>query len=336
MTTPAELRDSLIGAFPPGTQDLVDWDDAPGNHMTAIAQTLAEELIAPVEELAAGVTPLAASLGRIVDWERCLGLASSRTAIFGTLTQRRAQVVSRLRERGAPTVGLIQAVLAPLLGYADASQLVVLQPNRTDERTQHTYGVGDLGSGYYTGMAQQIIKFYVDDDAALSAMGAQADLVLTCGSLEQTKLTLVAPSGEFSSIQNLGRGAASSMPIRACFPNFRAARVFGPWLLEVEATGLDSGNVSDASLFVEGFGRDLCGFDGLSAALFEWAVVYEPLKSNGQSDIDAARAAIQRLTYGCRIGGLVFIADPSVGLAAGDYGMIPNDNATPGACVPNS
>jgi hypothetical protein len=231
---------------------------------------------------------------------------------------------------------LIQAVLAPLLGYADASQLVVLQPNRIDERTQHTYGVGDLGTGSYTGMTQQIIKFYVDDDAALSAMGAQVDLVVTCGDLAELTLTIIAPSGEFAHIQNLGRGGASALPIRACFPTFKAERILGPWVLEIEALASNSGNVSDASLFVEGFGRDTAGFDGLSAAMFEWAVVYEPLKSSGQTDFDAARAAIQRLTYGCRIGGLVFIAGASVGLSTGDYGMIPNDNTLPGGCVPNS
>jgi hypothetical protein len=165
-------------------------------------------------------------------------------------------------------------------------------------------------------------------------MGVQFDLEVT-GDLSQLQLTVLAPDGASETKTGFGRGVVSSETIRAYFPNFRSERIWGLWTLTAKSVA-GSGNVSDASIFVEGFGRDPCGYDGLSASMFEWAAVYEPDKSNGHTDIDAARAAIQRLEYACRVSGLVFVADSSVGLSAGDYGMVPNDNAVPNGFVPNT
>lgn len=309
MANTDEIKSALIAAWPPGVQDLIDWDDAPGNHIEAIADTIVDTLLVPVDELAASVTPLTASVGRTKEWERALDLASSRTTLFGELEQRQAQVVSRIRERGAPTVAMIQSVVAPLLDYPDPFRLVVLQTNRDEIRAKHTYPAGSYGTNTFSDVITQVIKFRVLDDAPLSQMGAQVDITLTHGDISQVDFLLTAPTGEMMyAVRPMGIGSATSDGFRIYFPNMTAASVYGIWTLQISAIS-GTGNVSSASLFVEGFGRDSTGHDGLSACLFEWAVVYEPSKSNGSPDFDAARAAIARLEYATRIGGLVFISD---------------------------
>ena len=54
----AELKQTLIAAWPPGASDRVDWDAAPGHHLEAIANTLQDNAVDPVEDLATATTPL--------------------------------------------------------------------------------------------------------------------------------------------------------------------------------------------------------------------------------------------------------------------------------------
>jgi uncharacterized protein YmfQ (DUF2313 family) len=98
MSTAEELQQALIGAFPPGTHDRIDWEDAPGKHLLAISRTVLAKGVVPVDELIANACPLTATSARLVDWERALGLSASRTGRFGTLEARRRAVIARLRE----------------------------------------------------------------------------------------------------------------------------------------------------------------------------------------------------------------------------------------------
>ena len=340
--TVAEVKEALIAGFPPGVEEVLDWSDSPGAHIEAIAATVAQHGINVVERLAADVTPLACSAARLRDWERALGLAATRTARFGTLTQRRAQVISRLREYGATTIPMIRGVLAPLLAYADPLQLVILEPDRDDLRTKHTYAWS--GSGAF-GMVGYQFKIHVADDALVSDCGAQLDLTLTHPDLATVAVYIYAPDGT-NTMRGpgapqgvIGRGAASGDTLRIYFKELAGAAVGGAaggdWTIYVTDLG-DSGTVTAAALFVEGFGRDRTRGDGLSAAAFGWAAVFEPGKAGAGADLDAARAAIQRISYATRPGGLVFPADASVGLTAADYGGVPNDNTVPGGFVPGA
>jgi len=337
VTTAAELKQTLIASWPPGTDGLIDWEDSPGKHIGAMAETFQSHAVAVVEELQQNSTPLTATSAHLRVWERALGLSTTRTARTGTIDRRRAQVVSRLREYGATTIAMIQSVIAPLLDYADPTDLVILEPDFDDLRAKHTYGTG-LDTGVFSVGNPRTLNFYVRDDAFVSPSGAQVDLILDHPNLAQVRLTLYAPDGSGAEIPagSLGRGAASMMSLRAYFRSLRGVGpIWGYWSLRVES--LDgAGEVHDAELFVEGFGRDRVKNDGLGSAAFSFAAVYEPLKSRGNPDFDAARAAIARISYASRPGALVFIADASVGLSAGDYGSVPSDNATPGACVPGA
>jgi len=329
-TTAEELQQALIAAWPRGLHERIDWDGDPGNHLLAVSQTLLAKAVAPVDELAANACPLTATSARLVDWERALGLSASRTARFGTLDARRRAVIARLREYGPPTIPMIQSVVAPLLDYTDPADLVVLEADRTELRAAHTY-TGVLVSA--TTDLPCVYTFRVFDDGRLSPTGLQLDLTLSHGDLSKISVYVVAPTGETANVDNLGRGAASGDTIRVSIPTMTAASVMGLWLVEVSASS-GAGTLDAVSAFVEGWGRDSAGNPGLSAAKFEYGVVYEPAKSGGSPDINAARAAIARITYATRIGALILREVGGV-LPAGDYTFLPDDdNAIPDTIVP--
>lgn len=330
-TTATELQQALIAAWPAGLHERIDWEGDPGNHLYAIAQTLLAKAIAPVEELAANACPLTATSARLADWERALGLSASRTARFGTLESRRRAVIARLREYGPPTIAMIQSVVAPLLDYADPSSLVILEADRTALRTAHTY-TGVLTSA--TTDMPAVFTFRVFDDGRLSPTGLQLDITLTHGDLSAVGVYVVAPTGESATVSNLGRGASSGDTIRVSIPTMTAASVMGLWTVEISASS-GAGTVDAVEGFVEGWGRDGAGNPGLSAAKFELGVVYEATKSGGAADVDAARAAIARITYATRIGALILREAGGV-LPAGEYTFLPDDdNAIPSAIVPD-
>lgn len=331
MATAEELQQALIGAFPPGTHDRIDWEGTPGNHLLAISQTVLAKAVAPVDELIANACPLTATSDRLRDWERALGLSGSRTARFGALEARRRAVIARLREYGPPTIPMIQSVVAPLLDYADPTELVILEASRTDLRAAHTY------TGVLTSASTALSCVYAwraFDDGRLSDSGVQLDVTLTHGDLTKLSVLVTAPSGETATATVFGRGAAAGDTIRVCLPDMAAASVMGIWTAQFNASS-GAGTVDAVEVFVEGAGRDSSGRPGLSAAKFELGVVYEADKSSGSADIDAARAAIARITYATRISALILREADGV-LPAGEYTFLPDDdNAIPDAIIPD-
>ena len=326
-----ELKEAIIGAFPPGVIDRVDWDDSPGQHIEAVANVLQDKAVDPVEQLILDACPLTCGSARLRDWERALGLAGSKTALFGTLESRRRAVISRLREYGPPTIPMIQGVLAPLFDYSDPADVVVLECDRPTLRTAHTY------TGVLTSASTSMSCVYtwrVFDDGRLSTAGVQLDITLTHGDISKLSAYVVAPSGENATVSGFGRGAASGDTIRVCLPRMTAASVMGEWTVEISALS-GAGTVDAVEAFVEGAGRDSSGRPGLSAAKYELGVVYEADKGGGGFDIAAARAAIARITYATRIGALI-LREADGTLPAGEYTFLPDDdNAIPDAIIPD-
>ena len=326
-----ELKEAIIAAFPPGASERIDWDDSPGHHVEAIANVLQDKAVDPVEQLILDACPLTCSSARLRDWERALGLSGSKTALFGGLAARRRAVVSRLREYGPPTIPMIQSVLAPLFDYADPADVVVLECDRPTLRAAHTY-TGVLTSA--STAISCIYTFRVFDDGRLSAAGVQLDITLTHGDLSKLSAYVVAPSGENATVSNFGRGAASGDTVRVCLPDMSAASVMGEWTVEISASS-GAGTVDAVEAFVEGAGRDSTGRPGLSAAQYEFGVVYESDKGGGGFDIAAARAAIQRISYATRVGALI-LREADGTLPAGEYTFLPDDdNAIPDAIIPD-
>ncbi len=330
-----EIREELQSAFPPGVEQVLDFSDIPGDLLQGAAETLEVSLIAAVDQLRIDVNPLTCTLEKLRDWERNLLLSETRTARLGSLNQRRAQVIAHLRLRGAMTLAKIRAVVAPCLDYPDPSQLVILETDRATLRAAHTYPAGSYGGGTFGPVVTQVIDFWVDDDGPQSAAGAQVDLTLTHPARESVRARLFPPSGgvyfETTTLGQLGTGAIAAGTVRANFAKQRAPRVLGPWQLQVfSSTGV--GQVTAASLFVEGFGRR-DGYDGLSAAKFEYGVVYDPALSSGHADLAAALLAMARIRYATRIDGVIY-QDTSAVLPGSDHAAIPDANAVPDASIP--
>ena len=327
-----ELKAAIIAAFPPGASERIDWEGPPGQHMEAMASVIKDKAVDPVEQLILDACPLTCGSARLRDWERSLGLASSKTALFGTLEARRRPVISRLREYGPPTIPMIQSVLAPLFDYSDPADVVVLECDRPTLRTAHTY-TGVLTSA--STAISCVYTFRVFDDGRLSASGVQLDVTLTHGDLSKLSCLVTAPSGETATASVFGRGAASGDTVRVCLPDMTATSVMGKWTVQINAAS-GTGTVDALEAFVEGAGRDSSGRPGLSAAQFELGVVYEADKSNGGADLAAARAALARISYATRIGALILREAGGV-LPDGEYAFLPgDDNALPGAIIPGS
>lgn len=320
-----ETREALLAALPPGV--LGQLADDVVAHFGAIASTMQHGLDV-VDALAVNATPLTCGSERLRDWERALGLSQSRTALFGTLIARRAGVISRLREYGPPTVSMLQSVLAPLLDYSDPTTLTILEPARADVRAANTYD-GVLVNAAMSTISPGIWQFYVSDGGRCAGVPTVDIEINTVLENTDTVVALQSPGGTYYQVYSKLRSASGTF--RVYFPDAKAVTaIMGTWRVYVYLSGANTGTLIDAHLFVEGVDRD----GGRASGLSEWAAVYEPDKSNGSPDFPSAIAAAGRVGMATRRGGVVHIADAGVGLAVGDYAMIPNDNAVPSEFIP--
>lgn len=325
-----DLKDELIDSLPPGSRDFLDFadPDGPGPMLEGCAGVLKDRGYDQVEQLRIEVNP-ATCQEALTEWERSLGLADTDAARVGDREQRRNQIFSRLREVGATTVANIQSVVGPLLDYADPSQLVVAEVDRDTLRAAHTYAW--TGSLPISGFVEQV-QWHVLDDARVSDTGAQIDINLTHPDVSTIQAFLQAPDGRTISRSKIGRGAAAGS-FRLYYREMAGAQVGGLWTLRINATS-GTGTLTAADLFVEGFGRDAAGNDGLGAAKFFWGVIAEPHLMGPRANLAAAAAAVQRITYATRAGFLIFRSDEMT-LPFGDFSAIPDDPHTiPSMCIP--
>lgn len=329
-----ELKAALLAGFPPGVEDIWNFEAAPGQHLEAIAKLVQSEIVEPLDSLALEVNPITAA-ENLPRWERALGI----TAPAATTAQRRTVVVSRLRELGRTvTRPMVQGVLAPLLDMADASQVVVIESDRDALRALHTYPWS--GSESFT-TSPATVYFRVFDDAGVSPAGAQVNIQLTYNDASLLVATLTAPDGTTATVTDFARGAASGTTYRLYFKSLAGAAVGGPrggtWSLAISTTGTGSGTLTAASLFVEGAGRDGTLHDGLGAAVWFWGVMVEDDKIGANADLVATRRALQRIRYACRPAALLRRSNGPGKLAAGHFAAIPGDvNAMPNAALPGT
>lgn len=323
--TKQDVRDELASAFPPGLEAVVNVDGGIfGGLIDHDAEVIADTVIASVDQLSLDSCPLTCGADRLAEWESNLALSATRTTLTGTLDQRRNQVISRLRLRGAMTLAKIRAVVAPCLDMS--SNVEVIEPDAAEQRLFHTYQQGTLGSGSFAVVVIQTVDFWVNDDGPVSPAGAQVDVQVTCADLSELIGRLYAPDGTYVTLPSgrFGRGAAVAQTVRLHFPTIRAPRVMGKWSLSVWAEA-GTGSVDDAWLFVEGTGRSS------SLAKFEYGVIVDAAKVGPAADVPAALDAMLSIRYATRIDGVIY---QSALLAPTDHGAIPEDNAIPDACIP--
>lgn len=338
MASSAELREALVSAFPPGSDDVVDFGTEPGTagaHLSAIAEVLKAGGTDVIEGLAVEINPLTCD-ENLARWERLFRIP----ARAATLSQRRARVLSRWREVGQTVCKpMVQAVLAPLLDYTDASDVVIIEADRAAQRELHTYAWA--GSKSFS-LTSATIYWHVYDDALVSHAGAQVDIEITHSDVSKIAATLHAPGGQTATVGvgKLGRGSASGDTFRAYFPSLAGVAVGGTmggmWKLVIGATS-GTGTITAADLFVEGVGRDGSERDGLGAAIWHWGVMVIDADVGPNADLVAAREALDRITYACRHAALLRRSVGSGARPAGDYGTVPgNSNSLPGGALPGT
>lgn len=324
--TKQDVRDELASAFPPGLEAVVNVDGGIfGGLIDHDAEVIADTVITSVDQLSLDSCPLTCGADRLVEWESNLSLSATKTALTGTQDQRHNQVISRLRLRGAMTLAKIRAVVAPCLDMA-AADVEVIEPDAAEQRSLHTYQQGSLGGGSFTVVVIQTVDFWVNDDGPVSPAGAQVDVQVTCADLSKLIGRLYAPDGTYVTLPSgrFGRGAAVAQTVRLHFPTIRAPRVMGKWSLSVWSE-VGTGSVDDAWLFVEGTGRSS------SLARFEYGVVVDSSLIGPAADVTAAQDAMLSIRYSTGIDGVIY---QSSLLGPTDHGAIPEDNATPDACIP--
>ena len=327
------LKAALIGAFPPGSHAVIDWDGSPGAHMGACAKVLQKGVDA-VNLLRVEVNPLTMTQ-KLGEWERALGLGPDAAAL-ADVPQRRRAVTSRFREIAATTTKPnVQAIIAPLLAYSDPSSLAVVEVSAAAIRTAHSY----IWEGTQTFSGSTVIGLYVRDDAKVSDAGAVLDIEITHTDVSVISCDLTAPDNTAVSITagSVGRGAASTTTYRLYFPTMAGVacggREGGLWRFAIRTDGTTTGTLFSAKLYVDGIGRPLPGQDALGAVAYRWAVVVEDSKLGTGYNTYQAREALQRINYAARS---VALARRSVGagaLAAGDFACVVNDPNCVAGCA---
>jgi hypothetical protein len=269
---------------------------------------------------------------RLPDYEAALGLSTTQTALTGTPTARRAQIISKLREQGASTIFNIQSILGPLLGYVDPTQLQVFECNRAALTAAHTYMNGS-GAVFISPTTQTV---YVADDGSVSDAGAQLFITVTATSVADLQLTLTGPAsgvgaGIASKVWPAGSipgGNVSGAQFRLNFPEAAGHKLLGEWALTMSSAA-SAVQVISWSLFVEGGGlRDAQGGSGLGEEMHEWGVFVDPVLALAQN-IPAVKAAMTRIQPADSVADLLYSV-------AGAYPDVSSgiNSALPDCCLP--
>lgn len=299
--TDAQVLALLRQHFPEGGEVALDLDDEEG--FGAILGWVAEQLNvsaqAPADALAAEVTPMTATGdGRLPELEKALALTETAIAHYGSDVARRAQMLSRLRERGTPRIAFIKAALAAVCGYApdiiEHSRAAVTQANKV---ALPTGIVGPLSSVNFT--------MHLADNAPASLAGAQLAMALDIVDPSVIAITLTPPSGPVLFIDP-ARWPAATMRITP-WPDYAGRSITGTWTLTI-----GNGDVANSVevkpggyLLVEGIGRDAQGRDGLGARIFEWsAAIDESRITPATYDREVVIGIVRRFNPAHELGGV--------------------------------
>lgn len=294
------VRFWLISLWPPGVNDLYDLDSPDSdvaNYFSALAQVFCQFGTSFVDTLRSELNP-ATAVEKLPDWETAVGIMAGRRP-GATIAARQAAVISKLRESGSYSLADLRAILGPLLGYADPSQLAIIECQRATVAAIHTYANhtgGSIAPG--ASLTQQVV---VTDAPGVSGAGVQVHVTISAADISKVSVRLSNPGGATSftwAASSVGRGAASSQTFTLRSHAFDGLAIGGVWSLSIfnDATAPGSITLASWDIFVEGAGRDANGTDGLGAQVFKWFVLTDPalVGATHAGDLDAARSAIAR------------------------------------------
>jgi hypothetical protein len=297
MTT-AQGKAFLLGLLPRGFASWFDFSAGSfGDQvLEAAAEQFALRVATNTDAVEANSNPWTLLASGLADWESALGLVPS----FGATTaQRQAAIIARFREFGAAScIPAIQSILAPLLGYATATQLQIVEMSRSSLTAAHTYANASGFSGFGLSVTQTVT---VADQGTVSDAGPQ--VTFAGASFNAPTVTLTSPDGHVATWSG-GAGAGQGLfpavsAFTLCAPSLAGVQVGGTWTLQVADAVF--GSATSWSLFVEGVGPATTGAspppEGLGASIFEWSVLVDPTLAGvtAPADFARARAAIQRI-----------------------------------------
>ena len=211
----------------------------------------------------------------IESWEEALALLPGNLSV----TQRKAAIISKLREHGASTLANVRALVGPLLGYVDPTLLTLVECPRADLTTAHTYA--DATGGSVVGAGSFSLTCYVPDDALVSAGGALLRVyLLDPPELAQLSAVLYDPTGAVAA--TFPRGSFGSGTIAGVGGVYLLAQgaathpIMGTWTLTITNSAAGTFVSPGWTIFVEGIGRDSVGGDGLGCEIFKFAALVDP------------------------------------------------------------
>jgi hypothetical protein len=302
MRTLKEIYGSLLALLPPGLVGNMGPDRR--KIWEAIADVIRTEVSDRLDAFITETNPARASYFLPL-WESALDLSSTKIATFGTIAQRRAQVVSALRGVGDLSLPGLRALLALFLDYADPGQIQILEADRDTIKTLHTYpAVETLPLTIPTGFPPLDVKFQVPDDGPVSDAGAQVLINIT-GDLSELTFTLSGPGGTgqqvFFDVEYLGSGPVVAQDFVLYAPPAKRTitgasvrgQTLGTWHLTCTSRA-GTGTLHAAGLFVEALGRNSLGQESLGNELHYFAVIVDPGLVGPNYDLEGATDAARK------------------------------------------
>lgn len=302
MATLKEIYSSLLALLPPGLVANMGPDRR--KIWEALADAIRTEVSDRLDALIAEMNP-ARALYFLPLWESALDLSSTKIANFGTIAQRRAQVISALRGIGDLSIPGLRALVALFLDYADPSLIQILEADRDMIRAAHTYVTAEsLPLAIPAGFPPLDVKFQVPDDGPVSDAGAQVFINIT-GNLSELTFTLSGPGGTnqqvFFDVGYLGAGAVVAQDYVLYAPPTKrtitganvSGQTLGDWHLTCTSRGAP-GTLHSASLFVEALGRNALGQESLGNENHYFAVVIDPGLVGPNYDLEGATDAVHK------------------------------------------
>ncbi len=299
----AEVYGRLVDALPPGLDRLLDFT-ATGDFYkyfraaALVVKTYGYDLI---DTLRAEIVP---SLSRYVlpAWEGVFGLRKTKTALLGTIPQRRAQVQGawRVAAGQGSSTPVVAGAEAPLLGYAPGTTPLVVEASRAALADLHTY-VDEVNLSIPTLPSDFMVRpLWVYDGGPVAKMGARLRVTITHTAVEAVSIALVSPEGTIHAIEmaDFATGAVSGDYWFYC-PEFAGEQCEGVWKLEISDNDpLESGTLVAWRIFVEG-----CP-GGLGDDIFDWGVYADPALVGQVTppDYAAAQVAIDKIQQSHTLG----------------------------------
>lgn len=274
-----DIKALLIQSLPPGSEGLYDFE-SPLSYIsrffTVLAQSSKQFEYDPTDALYLEMNPVTISQ-LIPNWENAAGLTSTRTSLYGTLDQRRNQIIGQLRGSGALSLDDYRGIVEPFFKYLDYRRIQITEPNRDIIRALHSYG--DAGGIPVDLMTPGVFNINITgkDDYLTTDMGAIITFEFEGAHLEDVIVNvtngsdmlppLITTSAGYFGIGNFTTLTKIYLYLQDPFfidqypqdgyqVNGMAGRRFaGPWTVTF-TTANHPYEVSNVRIFVEGMGRD--------------------------------------------------------------------------------